>query len=77
MKAIIKTLVAVSSLSLMAGFASAQTANTLDQLLDQVKSDRISEQRINAARERAFLDARADKQALLRTAQATLQVQRY
>jgi len=75
MKTIIKTLVAASSLSLMAGVASAQTANTLDQLLDQVKNDRISEQRINAARERAFLDARADKQALLRTAQATLQAE--
>lgn len=72
MKTIIKTLVAAASIVLVAGFANAQAPTTLDQLLEQVKRDRVSEQRINEAREREFSDERADKQALLRRAEATL-----
>lgn len=75
MKTTIKTLVAAASIALVAGFANAQAPTTLDQLLEQVKRDRVSEQRINAAREREFLDDRADKQALLRSAQATLKAE--
>ncbi|WP_371192788.1 MotA/TolQ/ExbB proton channel family protein [Glaciecola sp. SC05] len=75
MKTTIKTLVAAASIALVAGFANAQAPTTLDQLLEQVKRDRVSEQRINEAREREFLDDRADKQALLRTAQATLKAE--
>lgn len=75
MKTTIKTLVAAASVLLVAGFANAQAPTTLDQLLEQVKKDRVSEQRINEAREREFLDERADKQALLRRAQATLKAE--
>lgn len=75
MKTTIKTLVAAASVFLVAGFANAQAPTTLDQLLEQVKKDRVSEQRINEAREREFLDERADKQALLRRAQAALKAE--
>jgi biopolymer transport protein ExbB len=72
MKTTIKALIATASIALVSGIASAQAPTTLDQLLEQVKRDRVSEQRINEAREREFLDERADKQALLRQAEATL-----
>ncbi|WP_395342139.1 MotA/TolQ/ExbB proton channel family protein [Ningiella sp. W23] len=75
MKTTIKALVASASIALVSGFANAQAPTTLEQLLEQVKNDRISEQRINEAREREFLDERADKQALLRQAQATLRAE--
>nr|WP_136249895.1 MotA/TolQ/ExbB proton channel family protein [Ningiella ruwaisensis] len=76
MKTTIKTLVASASIALVAGFANAQSSpNTLDELLQQVKNDRVSQQRINEAREREFMDERADKQALLRRAQAALQAE--
>ncbi|MFC4699849.1 MotA/TolQ/ExbB proton channel family protein [Glaciecola siphonariae] len=75
MKTTIKTLVASASIALVAGFANAQAPTTLDDLLKQVKNDRVSEQRLNEAREREFLDARADKQALLRRAQAALKAE--
>ena len=52
--------------------ALAQTPTTLDDLLDQVKKNRVSEARIDAQREAAFNSARADKQGLLRKAQADL-----
>ncbi|MDN4503665.1 MotA/TolQ/ExbB proton channel family protein [Alteromonadaceae bacterium BrNp21-10] len=53
----------------------AQTATTLDQLLEQVKKNRVSEARVNTQREAEFNSARADKQALLRKAQADLKAQ--
>jgi biopolymer transport protein ExbB len=75
MKTTIKTLVATASIALVASFANAQAPQTLDQLLEQVKKDRVSEQRLNEAREREFLDERADKQALLRRAEAALKAE--
>jgi biopolymer transport protein ExbB len=75
MKTTIKTLVATASIALVAGFANAQAPTTLDDLLNQVKNDRVSEKRLNEAREREFLDERADKQALLRKAQANLKAE--
>jgi biopolymer transport protein ExbB len=75
MKTTIKALIATASIALVSGMASAQAPTTLDQLLEQVKRDRVSEQRINEAREREFLDERADKQALLRQAEATLRAE--
>ncbi|MBT1450882.1 MotA/TolQ/ExbB proton channel family protein [Glaciecola sp. XM2] len=75
MKTTIKALIATASIALVSGLASAQTPATLDQLLEQVKRDRISEQRINEAREREFMDERADKQALLRAAEAALRAE--
>lgn len=70
MKTMIKTLLATTSLALAMGTAVAQQPASLEELLEQVKKDRISEQRINEAREREFMNERADKQALLRQAQA-------
>ncbi len=45
--------------------ASAQAADSLDALLEEVKKNRVSEARINKQRESEFQSARADKQALL------------
>lgn len=61
------------SASLSAGFASS--ANELDDLLKQVKNDRISVAKIDAKREAEFKSARADKQALLNQAKKELKAQ--
>ena len=52
--------------------ASSVSANELDDLLKQVKSDRISEAKLDKKREAEFLSARADKQALLNKAKKML-----
>ncbi|MEM0911624.1 MAG: MotA/TolQ/ExbB proton channel family protein [Pseudomonadota bacterium] len=70
MKTMIKTLFAAGTVLMIASGANAQSAGTLEELLESVKQDRLSERRINQAREQEFLDERADKQALLRKAQA-------
>lgn len=72
MKTTIKALFATASVTLMAGFASAQAPVSLQELLEQVKNDRVSEARINKEREAEFMSDRADKQALLRRAQGQL-----
>ena len=75
MKTTIKALVATASVTLMASMASAQAPASLQELLNDVKNDRVSEARINRAREAEFTSARADKQALLRTAQGQLRAE--
>jgi biopolymer transport protein ExbB len=55
--------------------ASAQAADSLDALLEEVKKNRVSEARINKQRESEFQSARADKQALLRKARAALKAE--
>lgn len=75
MKTTIKALFATSCVALMASFANAQAPATLQDLLEQVKNDRVSEARVNKEREDEFMSARADKQALLRTGQANLRAQ--
>jgi biopolymer transport protein ExbB len=75
MKSTIKTLVAAATIALIAPLASAQSASTLQELLDQVKKDRVSEAKVNAQREAEFRSDRADKQALLRRAQAQLKAE--
>ncbi|MBN7820891.1 MotA/TolQ/ExbB proton channel family protein [Bowmanella yangjiangensis] len=55
--------------------APVQAATSLDQLLEQVKKNRVSEARINAQREAEFNSARADKQALLKKAQDGLKAE--
>jgi biopolymer transport protein ExbB len=74
MKTTIKALIATASITLMASMASAQAPapTSLQELLNQVKSDRVSEARVNQEREAEFTSARADKQALLRRAQGQL-----
>ena len=51
---------------------SAIAANELDDLLKQVKADRISEAKLDKKREAEFKSARADKQALLNKAKKEL-----
>jgi len=56
--------------------AVSASANQLDDLLKQVKNDRISEAKIDKKREAEFTSARADKQALLNKAKTALENQR-
>ena len=55
-----------------AGIVTTTHANQLDDLLKQVKADRISEAKIDQKREAEFLSDRADKQALLNKAKKDL-----
>lgn len=74
MKKVFKGLVVAAVVTMSAGAclnAAADTAK-LDQLLEQVKKDRLSEGKIDQAREQEFLSDRADKQALLNKAKAEL-----
>lgn len=79
MKQVVKTLItAAAGITLAAGAvfsASAQEANTLDELLQQVQENRAAAQRIDREREQRFQDDRADKQELLRQAQAQLRAE--
>ncbi|MGB3727006.1 MAG: MotA/TolQ/ExbB proton channel family protein [Glaciecola sp.] len=76
MKTTIKAICATASVALMASFANAQApAASLQELLEQVKQDRVSEARMNKEREAEFMSARADKQALLRRAQNQLRAE--
>lgn len=75
MKTSIKAIIATASFALMASMASAQAPSSLQQLLEQVKKDRVSEAKINKEREAEFLSERADKQALLRRAQNQLRAE--
>ncbi|NTS75268.1 MotA/TolQ/ExbB proton channel family protein [Catenovulum sp. SM1970] len=73
----IKTLLTVSALALtsISFTASASTAE-LDKLLEQVKSDRISEVKINKKREAEFKAARDQKQSLVNKAKAELKAEK-
>lgn len=75
MKAKLKFIAAAASLMVASAGAVAQEAGTLEQLLNQVKSNRVSEAKVNEQREAEFRSARADKQALLRKAQAALKAE--
>ena len=70
MKTIYKSVLAAASVALFA--SSVHAATSLEDLLQEVKKNRVSEARINKEREAEFQSARADKQALLRKAQASL-----
>jgi biopolymer transport protein ExbB len=61
--------------TLTVGFSAASNANQLDDLLKQVKADRISEAKLDKKREAEFKSARADKQALLNKAKRELKDQ--
>ncbi|MBE1299145.1 MAG: MotA/TolQ/ExbB proton channel family protein [Alteromonadaceae bacterium] len=74
MKKMLKTLLIASSVAAFSVPTMAQS--TLDDLLEQVKSNRVSEANINKQREAEFMSARADKQALLRRAQAALKAEK-
>jgi biopolymer transport protein ExbB len=55
-----------------AGLVATTQANQLDDLLKQVKADRVSEAKLDKKREAEFKNARSDKQALLNTAKKEL-----
>ncbi len=54
------------------GFVATTQANQLDDLLKQVKADRVSEAKLDKKREAEFKNARADKKALLNQAKKEL-----
>ncbi|NQY36185.1 MAG: MotA/TolQ/ExbB proton channel family protein [Alteromonadaceae bacterium] len=58
--------------AMTAGISATSQANELDDLLKQVKAERISEARLDKKREAEFKSARADKQALLKKAKKEL-----
>lgn len=58
--------------TMTAGASLTVNANALDDLLKQVKTERISEAKIDKKREAEFMSARADKQALLNKAKKEL-----
>jgi len=72
MKVLVKTLLTAASIAVLSCSVQAQEVKSLEQLLEQVKSNRVSEARQNTAREKEFQAARADKQALLNRAQREL-----
>ncbi len=59
-------------LILLSSAAVAQTPANLDELLEQVKRDRVVEQQQNSMREAEFLEARQRQAQLLETAKAEL-----
>ncbi len=70
MKKVINVVLLAASLSV--GFIASTSANQLDDLLKQVKEDRISEAKLDKKREAEFKSDRADKQALLNAAKKEL-----
>lgn len=70
-----KLVTALGFIVALMGQATAQENQSLDQLLERIQQDRVSEQQINSAREAEFRRATADKQALLRQAQAELKAE--
>lgn len=73
MKKILNTLIVASTVAFASAPAMAQSS--LDQLLEEVKANRVSEARLNQQREAEFMSARADKQALLNKARADLRAE--
>ena len=74
MKPVFKSILAAATIALMA--SSAYAANSLEELLEEVKKNRVSEARINKEREAEFQSARADKQALLKKGQDALKAEK-
>lgn len=75
MKHFVKSALIAVALTLSTGAAfsaSAQEAQSLDQLLELVKQNRAASQKINAEREAEFTRATANQQALLQRAQKQL-----
>jgi biopolymer transport protein ExbB len=75
MKVLVKTLLTAASIAVLSCSVQAQEVKSLEQLLEQVKTNRVSEARQNTAREKEFQAARADKQALLNRAQRELKAE--
>ena len=61
----------IASMAITASFAqAADSSDTMTKLLQKIKSERVSEARIDKKREAEFRSVRADKQALLTRAKA-------
>ena len=75
MNKLVKSVLVSVAVTCAAPTVFAQAPKTLDDLLNDVKSNRVSEARIDQAREAEFNSARADKQALLRKAQSDLKAE--
>ncbi|WP_100642060.1 MotA/TolQ/ExbB proton channel family protein [Alteromonas facilis] len=75
MNKMIKTLLTAATVTVLSAGAYAQDAKSLQQLLEEVKQNRVSQARINEQREAEFRSERADKQALLRRAEAELKAE--
>jgi biopolymer transport protein ExbB len=75
MKTTIKTLVAAATMVCVASFAQAQSSTTLQDLLQKVKQEGTVQSRVNEQREAEFREDRADKQGLLRKAQAEMRAE--
>ena len=73
MKKVIHSLVLAAAVSIS---FTASAAGELDNLLNKVKQDRISEGQLNKKREKEFMAAKADKQALLNKAKSELQAEK-
>jgi len=71
----IKTIVTAASIAVLSFSAQAQEAKSLEQLLEQVKSNRVSEARANTQREKAFIAERTNKQGLLNKAKRELKAE--
>jgi biopolymer transport protein ExbB len=68
MKKLINFVLLATSMTLV----TSASANQLDDLLKQVKNDRISEAKLDKKREAEFMSARSDKQSLLNKAKKSL-----
>jgi biopolymer transport protein ExbB len=76
MKNILNSMLVAAALVTAGMAADVQANDKLDQLLQQVKKDRLSEGSLNKKREAEFQAARANKQALLKKAQDELKAEK-
>jgi biopolymer transport protein ExbB len=74
MKKVLNFVLMAATLSV--GFSVTSQANELDDLLKEVKANRISVAKLDKKREAEFKSARADKQALLNKAKAALKAEK-
>jgi biopolymer transport protein ExbB len=75
MKTTMKTLVAAVTMVCVSSFAQAQSSTTLQDLLQKVKQEGKVQSSVNQQREAEFRQERADKQGMLRKAQADLRAE--
>ena len=65
------------ALTLSGGYALAQEAQSLDQLLDFVKKGQVAESKENRAREQRFAKDKANQAAALKQASELLRLQNF
>ncbi len=72
MKKVFNSLVLAAAVASVGFATNANASGKLDELLNQVKKERISDGALNKKREQEFASLKADKQALLKKAQQDL-----